>query len=84
MRSVERRVRRAEVARTGKVPAGSDIHHLHLRNPRSKYLVRAIQKTLTQIDSGECHPEWGIKRLDALWAMLDSKLKRREERLVRK
>ena len=73
MRSVKRKVRNAEVERTGRIPVGSDLHHRHLRNPNSEYLRRVIRETEAMISSGECHPDWGRKRIEALQRMLEAK-----------
>jgi len=40
MRKVTRKSRQTEVARTGRIPVGTDVHHHHLRNPSIGYLVR--------------------------------------------
>ena len=69
----EAKVRQTEVARTGRIPVGTDVHHRHLRNPSIGYLVRVIRETEALVLSGECHPEWGMKRIVALQKMLDAK-----------
>ena len=76
MRKVNRKARSSEVARTGKIPAGTDVHHSHLRNPSFEYLRRVIRQTKALISSGECHPEWGRKRLEGLEKILESKTNR--------
>lgn len=76
----EGEVRRSEVARTGRIPVGTDLHHSHLRNPRIGYLRLVIRQTEALISSGECHVDWGRKRLDALRKMLEAK----ENRLQKK
>lgn len=76
MRNVNRKTRQSEVARTGRIPVGTDVHHSHLRNPSFGYLRRVIRQTKALISSGDCHPEWGRKRLEALQKMLDSKANR--------
>ena len=73
MRKVDRKARRSEVARTGCIPVGTDLHHRDLRNPNIAYLRRVIRKTEALISSGECHIEWGRKRLAALQKMLEAK-----------
>ena len=73
MLKVERKSRQTEVARTGRIPVGTDVHHHHLRNPSIGYLVRVIRATEALISSGECHPGWGKKRLVALQNMLEAK-----------
>lgn len=73
MREAERKSRQTEVARTGRIPVGTDVHHLHLRNPSIGYLVRVIRETEALISSGECHPDWGKKRIEALQKMLEAK-----------
>ncbi len=73
MRKVKRKSRRTEVARTGRIPVGTDVHHHRLRNPSIRYLVRVIRETEAVISSGECHPDWGIKRIVALQKLLDAK-----------
>jgi hypothetical protein len=73
MRRVQRQARKSEVARTGKIPAGTDVHHRHLRNPNSGYLHRVIRETEALISSGACHPDWGSKRIEALQKMLEAK-----------
>jgi hypothetical protein len=69
----EAKVRQTEVARTGRIPVGTDVHHRHLRNPSIGYLVRVIRETEALISFGECHPDWGKKRIVALQKMLDTK-----------
>jgi hypothetical protein len=76
MQRAERQARKSEVARTGKIPAGTDVHHRHLRNPNSVYLYRVIRETEALISSGECHPDWGRKRIEALEKMLEAKKSR--------
>jgi hypothetical protein len=73
MQRAERQARKSEVARTGKIPTGTDVHHRHLRNPNSAYLLRVIRETEALISSGACHPDWGRKRIDALQNMLEAK-----------
>jgi hypothetical protein len=73
MQRVERQARKSEVARTGRIPVGTDVHHHHLRNPNSGYLLRVIRETEAMISSGECHPDWGRKRIEALQKMLEAK-----------
>ena len=69
----EAKVRQTEVARTGRIPVGTDVHHRHLRNPSIGYLVRVIRETEALISSSECHPDWGKKRIVALQKMLETK-----------
>ena len=69
----EAKVRQTEVKRTGRIPVGTDVHHRHLRNPSTGYLVRVIRETEALISSGECHPDWGKKRVVALQRMLEAK-----------
>ncbi|MGV3663957.1 MAG: hypothetical protein ACO1TE_27545 [Prosthecobacter sp.] len=69
----EAKARQAEVARTGRIPVGADVHHHHLRNPSIEYLVRVIRETEALISSRECHPDWGKKRIAALQKMLEAK-----------
>jgi hypothetical protein len=73
MRKVTQKSRNAEVARTWRIPVGADVHHRHLENPSIEYLARAIRDTKAQVSSGECHPDWGAKRLKALQKLLDVK-----------
>jgi hypothetical protein len=83
MRKVKRNTRNAEVKRTGKIPLGSEVHHRHLRNPSFEYLRRVIRKTKALISSGECHPDWGRKRLEALQKMLEAKKNRLQRQCMR-
>jgi hypothetical protein len=80
MQRAERQIRRSEVARTGKIPVGTDVHHRHLRNPSIGYLRRVIRETEALISSGECHADWGKKRIEGLQKMLEAK----ESRLQKK
>ena len=73
MQKVKPKSRQTEVAQTGRIPVGTDVHHHHLRNPSIGYLVRAIRETEALILSGECHPDWGKKRVEALQKMLEGK-----------
>ena len=73
MQKVDRKSRQTEVARTGRIPVGTDVHHRHLRNPSIGYLVRVIRETEALISSSECHPDWGKKRIVALQKMLETK-----------
>ena len=73
MRNAKRKTHQTEVARTGRIPVGTDVHHRHLRNPSIGYLVRVIRETEALISSGECHPDWGKKRIVALQKMLEAK-----------
>jgi hypothetical protein len=75
MRKVERKSRQTEVARTGRIPVGTDVHHHQLLNPSIAYLVRVIRQTEALISSGDCHPNWGKKRIEALQKMLEAKEK---------
>jgi hypothetical protein len=84
MQKAERRVRKTEVARTGKIPVGTDVHHRHLRNPSIAYLRRVIRQTEALISSGECHAEWGRKRTGALQKMLEAKERRLEKKRANK
>lgn len=76
MRRVERKARKEEVKRTGRIPVGSEVHHRHLRNPSFEYLDRVIRQTTALIWAGECHPAWGRKRIEALRKMREAKLSR--------
>jgi hypothetical protein len=80
MQKAQRRVRSAEVARTGRIPGGTDLHHSHLRNPSVAYLRRVIRQTEALISSGECHADWGRKRMEALRKMLEAKESRFERK----
>ena len=80
MQKEERQIRKSEVARTGRIPAGTDVHHRHLRNPSIAYLRRVIRQTETLISSGECHADWGRKRIEALQKMLEAKQRRHEKK----
>ena len=82
MQKAERQFRKSEVARTGRIPAGTDVHHRHLRNPSMGYLYRVIRQTEALISSGECHPDWGRKRIEALQKMLFAKECRLEKKRV--
>jgi len=73
MRRETQKSRQREVARTGRIPVGTDVHHQHLRNPSIGYLVRVMRDTEALISSGECHPDWGAKRIAALQKMLEAK-----------
>ncbi len=84
MRRVEREARKSEVGRTGLIPVGSDVHHSHLRNPSIGYLLRVIRETETLISSGECHADWGRKRIEALQKMLDAKESKLQKKRVSK
>jgi hypothetical protein len=84
MQKTERRVRKTEVARTGKIPAGTNVHHRHLRNQSIAYLRRVIRQTECLISSGECHAEWGRKRTDALQKMLEAKERRLEKKRAKR
>jgi hypothetical protein len=84
MEKAERRVRKSEVARTGRIPVGTDVHHRHLRNPSIAYLRRVIGQTEALISSRECHPDWGRKRIEALQMMLEVKEARLEKKRARK
>lgn len=80
MRRVKSKVRRSEVARTGQIPVGSDVHHHHLRNPCIRYLDRVIRHTESLISSGKCHSEWGRKRIEALQKILEAKERRLQKK----
>ena len=82
MRRVKRNARNEEVKRTGKIPVGSEVHHSRLRNPSFAYLDRVIRKTEALISSGECHPDWGTKRMEALRKMREAKLNRLRRQTV--
>jgi hypothetical protein len=73
MRKATQHSRQTEVARTGRIPLGTDVHHHHLRNPSIRYLLRVIRKTEALMSSGECHQDWGTKRIAALQKMLEAK-----------
>ena len=73
MQKVMRKSRQTEVARTGRIPVGTDVHHQHLDNPSIEYLARVIRETKGLISSGDCHPNWGTKRILALQKMLEAK-----------
>ena len=80
MRKVKRKLRNVEVAQTGRIPVGTDLHHSHLRNPSISYLRRTIRQTEELMKSGECHLDWGRKRIEALTKMLEAK----EDKIERK
>ena len=80
MQKAERQVRQSEVARTGRIPVGTEVHHRSLRNPSIAYLRRVLRKTEALISSGECHPDWGRKRAEALQKMLEVKRSRLEKK----
>jgi hypothetical protein len=84
MRKVDQKSRNTEVARTGRIPIGTDLHHHHLRNPSIGYLVRVIRKTEALISSGDCHPDWGKKRIAALQKMLEVKERKLERKRASK
>jgi hypothetical protein len=84
MQKETQKSRRTEVARTGCIPAGTDVHHHHLRNPSIGYLVRVIRETEALISSGECHPDWGKKRVVALQKMLEAKERKLEKKRASK
>ncbi len=73
MRKVKRKSRQTEVAQTGRIPVGTDVHQHHLHNPSIEYLVRVIRETEALISSGECHPDWGMKPIVSLQKILDAK-----------
>jgi hypothetical protein len=73
VRKVRRKSPHTEVAETARIPVGTDVGHQHLRNPSFGYLRRVIRETQALISSGECHPDWGTKRVMALQKMLDAK-----------
>jgi len=80
MQKAERQERKAEVARTGRIPVGTDLHHRHLRNPSIAYLRRVLRQTEALISSGGCHADWGGKRIEALQKMLEAKERRFEKK----
>ena len=80
MQEAERQIRKSEVARTGRIPVGTDVHHRHLRNPSIAYLRCVICQTEALISSGECHADWGRKRVEALQKMLEAKEGRLEKK----
>lgn len=80
MQKAERQIRKSEVARTGRIPVGTDVHHRHLRNPSMAYLRRVIRQTEALISSGKCHADWGRKRIEALQKMLEAKERRIEKK----
>ena len=82
MRRVKRTAHNEEVKWTGKIPAGSEVHHSRLRNPSFEYLDRVIRKTEALISSGECHPDWGRKRIEALRKLREAKLNRLRRQTV--
>jgi hypothetical protein len=84
MQTAERQFRKSEVARTGRIPVGTDVHHRHLRNPSIAYLRRVIRQTEALISSGECHADWGRKRTEALQKMLKAKESRLEKKRASK
>ena len=84
MKSLKRKTRYSEVKQTGRIPVGTDVHHRHLRNPSISYLHRVISQTEQMILSGECHADWGGKRIQALEKMLDSKEKKLEKKKNKK
>jgi hypothetical protein len=84
MRKETQKSRQTEVVRTGRIPAGTDVHHNHLRNPSIGYLVRVIRDTEARISSGECHPDWGTKRIVALQKMLEAKERKLEKKRASK
>jgi len=83
MQKAERQFRKSDVKRTGRIPVGTDVHHRHLRNPSIGYLYRVIRQTESLISSGECHPDWGRKRIEALQKMLFAKKSGLEKKRVR-
>jgi hypothetical protein len=80
MQKAERQIRKSEFARTGRIPAGTDVHYRHLRNPSIAYLRRVICQTEALISSGQCHADWGRKRIEALKKMLEAKERRLEKK----
>ena len=84
MRKVDRNARRSEVGRTGRIPVGTDLHHRDLRNPNIAYLRRVIRQTEAMISSGECHADWGRKRIEALQKMLEAKESKLQKKRVTK
>lgn len=80
MRKVERKSRQSEVASTGRIPVGTDVHYHQLRNPSIAYLLRVIRQTEALISSGDCHPDWGKKRIEALQKMLEAKEKKLQKK----
>ena len=84
MKRYQRKLKESEVKRTGRIPVGTDVHFKHLRNPSIAYLHRVISQTELLISTGDCHPEWGRKRIAALEKMLDSKERRFETKRMGK
>ncbi len=72
--------RRAEVARTGKIPFGSEVHVNHFHNLRYADLVAAYHRTEDEIKAGSCHRVWGLKRLAKLQRLIDSKVRKFEKK----
>ena len=84
MRKVDRKSRQTEVARTGRIPVGTNVHLHHLRNPSIGYLIRVIRETEALILSGECHPDSCKKRIVGLQKMLDAKERKLEKKRTSK
>jgi hypothetical protein len=74
MRKVNRKRRREEVATTGSIPSGTQVHFRRLRNPSISQIRFNLRKTQEELESGTCHPTWGAKQLEALNQMLEAKL----------
>jgi hypothetical protein len=84
MGRVNRNARNSEVARTGKIPIGTEVHHSRLRNPSLGYLLQVIGQTSALIESGECHEDWGKKRIKALQKMIEIKKSRLQKKRMGK
>ena len=80
MDSLARKARQGEVARTGRIPSGSEVHTGHMRNPNMWMISAYIQSVQGQLADGTCDPAWGRKRLAALEKMRDKKFRVIEKR----
>jgi len=80
MRRVNRKQRKEEVGKTGRIPDGTQVHFRHLRNPSLTQIRFQIRKTQSELESGTCHPTWGAKQLEALTRMLEAKQRKLAKR----
>jgi len=74
MRKVSRKQRNEEVASTGRIPSGTQLHFRHLRNPSLAQIHLRLRKTQAELESGTCHLLWGAKQIEALTHLLQAKL----------
>jgi hypothetical protein len=80
-RKLKRKIRNEEVAKTGRIPVGTQAHFGRLRNPSSALLRHLLRKTRAEITEGTCHPAWGAKQIEGLTRLLESKLNRLDKQI---